>query len=131
MILRQLYGSFKKNNFVNPIKHFFNGQDALDYLEKSRTGEEEKPGIILLDLNMPGIDGRYILNYLQKNIEFYQIPVIILTTSSDEKDINKCYELGASTYIQKPVTLNGLTQAIGVMTNYWFGIAILPKKPDS
>jgi two-component system response regulator len=75
---------------------------------------------------MPGLDGRAVLVSAKKNPNIKKIPIIILTTSNDERDVEQCYELGASTYIQKPVSFDGLINAIRHLKDYWFGIAILP-----
>lgn len=122
--------SLKKNHFMNPIQWCKNGQEALDYLyqqgEFANHPDVKRPDLILLDLNMPGLGGRQVLQRLKADPEKCAIPVVILTTSKDSKDVNKCYEIGASTYIQKPVNFEGLTEAIRTMKDYWFGVAILP-----
>ena len=96
--------AFARTNLRNPIRHALSGQEALDYLK----GQNARPGIILLDLNMPGLDGRRTLELIKQNPELRKIPVVILTTSSDERDVKACYDLGANTYIQKPVDFDGL-----------------------
>jgi two-component system, response regulator len=122
--------SFKVAHLHNPIHWSNTGRDALDYLKfqgvYADTPSRELPGLILLDLNMPGLDGRAVLESVKKSPCLKKIPVIILTTSSDERDVAKCYELGASTYVQKPVSFDGLLDAIKRIKDYWFGIAILP-----
>lgn len=122
--------SLKKNHLMNPVQWCKSGQDALDYLHKegaySSHRHLQKPSLILLDLNMPGIDGRQVLQKIKESPQLKSIPVIILTTSADSKDIDQCYCSGASTYIQKPVSFDGLTEAIRTMKDYWFGVAILP-----
>ena len=85
------------------------------------------PALILLDLNMPGIDGRKTLALLKQDQTLKKIPVVVLTTSADEKDIEQCYQMGASTYIQKPVDFASLLEAVGRIKDYWFGMALLPK----
>lgn len=124
--------SFQKNHFLNEIKWCQSGQEAWHYLKPNRTdaGEslEQLPELILLDLNMPGIDGRQLLELIKADPKLKAIPVIVLTTSDDQRDISRCYELGASTYIQKPVTFDGLTNAVKTLKDYWFGVALLPKK---
>lgn len=115
--------SLKKSHLVNPVHWCKNGQDAMDYLHRKNI---EKPGIILLDLNMPGIDGRQVLQKIKEDKNLKSIPVVVLTTSSDSQDVDHCYSIGASTYIQKPVSFDGLTEAIRTMKDYWFGVAILP-----
>src|SRR5262249_53415183 len=83
--------AFAKTNLHNPITHAYSGQEALDYLQKS---ENMRPGIILLDLNMPGLDGRATLEIIKRDGRLRKIPVVILTTSADERDVKSCYELG-------------------------------------
>ncbi len=122
--------AFKKVNLRNPIHWCASGQEALDYLKhegKYRSQETAKPGLILLDLNMPGLDGRKTLEMIKANDMLKRIPVIILTTSSDERDVQACYQLGANTYVQKPVSFDGLIEAIKRLKEYWFEIALLPK----
>lgn len=86
--------------------------------------------LILLDLNMPGIDGRYVLGIIKGDPTLRSIPVVVLTTSTDRKDIEKCYDIGANSYIQKPVSFDGLTEAVSTMKDYWFNVAILPPHPS-
>ena len=123
--------SFKEAHLDNPVSWCKSGRDALDYLKHEGkylgTGLNARPALVLLDLNMPGIDGRKTLEIIKKDPELKKIPVVILTTSADERDIEQCYALGASTYIQKPVNFDGLVEAISRIKKYWFGIALLPR----
>lgn len=120
--------AFKKvGNLSNPIIRCEDGQEALDYCNADWTVERPRPGIILLDLNLPGIDGRMVLKELKSNSRLRDIPIIVLTTSDDSKDISSCYELGANTYMQKPVRLESFFESIQKLKEYWFEIAILPK----
>jgi len=123
--------SLRENHFLNPVHWEKNGTDALAYLGCGSQPDEARrgplPGLVLLDLNMPGVDGRGVLKAIKQDSQLRSIPVVVLTTSSDERDIQRCYDMGASTYIQKPVSFPGLTRAIRTMKDYWFGIAILPK----
>jgi two-component system response regulator len=116
--------AFKKVNLLNPIKHVNSSQEALEYLKSDKN---RKPGLILMDLNMPGIDGRKTLDIIKQDKTLSQIPVVILTTSNDERDIQVCYELGANTYIQKPVDFDSLVYAAQQLKEYWFETAILPR----
>ena len=121
--------SLKRNAFLNPVHWCRSGQDALDYLHQKGVyadTEAKRPDLILLDLNMPGIDGRQVLERIKRDSEIRSIPVVVLTTSSDTRDVEQCYSIGASTYIQKPVSFDGLTEAISTMKKYWFDVAILP-----
>ena len=126
--------SFKEAGLANPVHWCSSGQDGLDYLQRrgnyALTEGIERPALILLDLNMPGIDGRTILNLIKGDKELRRIPVVILTTSTDARDIDRCYELGASTYIQKPVDFDGLIHVATIIRDYWFGIALLPKQEE-
>ncbi|MBQ4811166.1 two-component system response regulator [Pseudoalteromonas luteoviolacea] len=120
--------AFKRDgNLSNPLQRCEDGQEALDYLKEPWSEEHLKPAIILLDLNLPGLDGRHVLKKIKQDKRLCNIPVVVLTTSNDEKDIEECYELGANTYIQKPVKLDSLFEAIQKLKDYWFQIAILPK----
>ncbi len=119
--------AFSKTNLHNTLRHLLSGEEALDYLRSDST---KKPGLILLDLNMPGIDGRKTLEIIKQTPGLKKIPVVILTTSDDERDVQACYELGANTYIQKPVDFDGLIAAIKRLKEYWFEIALLPMDID-
>jgi len=119
--------AFSRANLRNPIEHVTSGEEALKYLCNDL---KSKPGIILLDLNMPGLDGRKTLEIIKQQKGLKTIPVVILTTSDDERDVKACYELGANTYIQKPVDFDGLIAAIKQLKEYWFEIALLPKEPE-
>jgi two-component system, response regulator len=125
--------AFKKANLFNPLVWCKSGRDALNFLKREGAhkdaGEDARPGLVLLDLNMPGMDGRKTLEVIKQDESLKRIPVIILTTSADERDIHSCYQTGANTYVQKPVSFEGLIEAIRRLKEYWFEIALLPKKP--
>lgn len=127
--------AFKKSNMANPIQRCEDGEEALDYLHRrnrySAAKSSPRPDLILLDLNLPGTDGRDVLEEIKKDPELRTIPVIVLTTSSDDKDINKCYQAGANSYIQKPVDLQGFFTAIQRLKNFWFEVVLLPKQEHS
>lgn len=121
----------KHGNLVNPIARCEDGADAIDYLfhrgKYANPASAPRPGLILLDLNMPGKDGWAVLREVKKSKELASIPIIILTTSSDAKDIEESYAIGASTYVVKPVNLERFVEAIQRLKEYWFEIAVLPK----
>jgi CheY-like chemotaxis protein len=127
--------SFQAAHLDNPIQWCKSGQDALNYLRRegkyASVPAVPRPALILLDLNMPGIDGRKTLAIVKQDQALRKIPIVVLTTSSDEKDIEQCYEIGASTYIQKPVDFAGLVEAVGRIKDYWFGIALLPQNNET
>jgi CheY-like chemotaxis protein len=104
------------------------GQELLDYLRRSTPTSEvtPRPSIILLDLNMPRMDGREALAEIKADPALRTIPVIVLTTSKSEHDVRQAYSLGASSYITKPVTHDTLTEVMGAVTDYWFDVVELP-----
>jgi len=123
--------AFKKANLLNPVRRCTNGDQAIDYLlqrgEFSGPGQAPRPNIILLDLNLPGTDGKEVLRMIKADPNLQKIPVIVLTTSSAEQDIEQCYAAGANSYVQKPVDLVGFIQSVARLTDYWFNVSILPK----
>ncbi len=118
-------------NLKNPVHRCENGKDALDYLFRREryeaSGTAPRPGIILLDLNMPGIDGRKVLGEIKSDPNLKSIPTIIMTNSDDERDINACYDMGANTYVRKPLNWGSFLEAMSRLKEYWFEIAVLPK----
>jgi CheY-like chemotaxis protein len=123
--------AFKKAGMGNPIYHCQDGDEALDYLyhrgKYKDPAQAPRPGMILLDLNMPGTDGREVLAAIKADDSLRQIPVIVLTTSADERDIQVCYRDGANSYIQKPVDMKGFLESIQRLVDYWYHIVLLPK----
>ena len=121
----------RSSGVANPIFHCEDGDEALDFLlRQGKYTDPEKsprPGIILLDLNLPGTDGREVLSEIKKTDDLKKIPVVVLTTSSDERDVEQCYANGASSYIVKPVSFSGFMEAIQRLKDYWFEIVVLPK----
>ncbi|WP_417320272.1 response regulator [Emcibacter sp.] len=121
----------KGGNLANPVFRCEHGEEAMDFLMAKGEFEDRKdapkPGIILLDLNLPGKDGKKILSEIRADPSTHHIPVIILTTSDNEKDVEECYVLGANTFIQKPVKLDSFMDAINHLKEYWLEVAILPK----
>lgn len=120
----------RKAGLANPIIHAESGEAALDYL--AGTGAyagqgEQKPGIVLLDINLPGLNGGEVLERIRAEERLRLVPVIMLTTSSDERDVQMAYRLGANSYIQKPVDLDGFMSALKRLKDYWFELVILPK----
>ena len=118
------------HNLANPLHRCVTGDDALDYLMGRGTHAEPRPdapSLILLDLNLPGIDGREVLAQIKTDDALKVIPVVVMTTSRDENDIQDCYRAGANSYVLKPVDMNGFFEAIAKMRDYWFQISILPK----
>ena len=123
--------AFNRSGLRNPIVRCEDGDTALDYLHRrgryASPDQAPRPGVILLDLNLPGTDGREVLQEIKGNEELRQIPVIVLTTSTDDRDVNACYQAGANSYIQKPVDMDGFIRAIERLNGYWFEVVVLPK----
>ena len=118
------------NNIANPIVWCENGEDALAYLRKEGAyagADHEMPGVILLDLNLPGLDGRDVLAMLKNDPVTKRLPVVVMTSSSDQADIDRCYDAGANSYVVKPVDLDGFLAAIARLRDYWFKIVVLPR----
>ncbi len=107
------------------------GDEALAFL-RGRTGEAEAPipTVILLDLNLPGMDGREVLEQIKTDEAFRHIPVVILTTSGDRSDVAYCYRKGASGYMTKPLDLGQFSQTIRDFCAYWFDTVVLPDFTD-
>ena len=120
----------KKNNLANNLVHLQDGEEALDYLyhrgKYADPASSPRPGIILLDLNMPRKDGREALAEIKRDVKLRRIPVIILTTSKAIEDVSRSYDLGASGFITKPVSYEGLVDAARILRKYWFEVAELP-----
>jgi CheY-like chemotaxis protein len=123
--------AFRKSGLNNPIFRCADGDEALDYLHRrgayADAARSPRPGIVLLDLNLPGTDGREVLSAIKGDDDLKPIPVVVLTTSVDERDVNACYRAGANSYIQKPVDMDGFLQAIERLHGFWFEVVILPR----
>lgn len=107
-----------------------NGEKLLDYLyRRDRYGDPKNspcPNLILLDLNMPKLDGREALAMIKSDPNFRHIPIVILTTSQQDGDILHCYRLGANSFIVKPITFEALVEVMNTLCRYWFEIISLP-----
>jgi len=123
--------AFERSGLKNPIHHCADGDEALEFLRKKGAHADRRahprPGLVLLDLNLPGTDGRDVLQAMKADPSLRSIPVVVLTTSSDERDIDACYAAGANSYIRKPVDLDGFFHAVQSLKDYWFEVVILPK----
>jgi len=122
--------AFQEGLLVNGLRFVEDGEELLDYLRHQGKYEDPllspRPGIILLDLNMPKKDGREALREMKADPGLRSIPVVVLTTSKAEEDIIRSYDLGANSYITKPVTFLGLVNAVKGLGKYWLEIVELP-----
>jgi CheY-like chemotaxis protein len=117
---------------ANDLRFVHDGEELLDYLNRrgqyALPGAAPRPGLILLDLNMPRMDGREALEQIKSHPRHRCIPVVVLTTSKAEEDICRSYDLGVNSYVTKPVTFEGLVDVMRALQRYWFEIVELP--PD-
>ena len=121
-----------EGRLANDLRFVEDGVELMDYLRrqgKYAGMDVPRPGLILLDLNMPRKDGRTVLKEIKSDPELRQIPVVVLTTSQADEDIFKSYDLGVNSYIIKPVTFEALVDILQTLEKYWFEIVELP--PDS
>ena len=124
-----------KGRIGNPLYVVRDGDEAIEFLRhEGRHQDPEaapRPGLILLDLNMPGLDGREVLRIIKADPDLRSIPVIVLTTSSEEADVFHCYDEGANTYITKPVEFDKFFQAVMTINEYWLCLAEIPDHGSS
>lgn len=122
--------AWKTARAANPIDFVNDGEQLMDYLHRrgefSGLATSTRPGLILLDLNMPKKDGREALKEIKADPELRQIPIIVLTTSKAEEDVYRTYDLGANSFITKPVTFTALVELVQVIGKYWIEIVELP-----
>lgn len=120
--------AFVEANLANPIFRCEDGDEALDFMYhrgQYNAKNAPRPGLILLDLNMPGIDGEEVLETLKADEKHRETPIIVLTTSSQGEVVEKCYSKGADTYITKPIEAEKFFAAIKRLKDYYFEIALL------
>lgn len=124
--------ALSESHFSNTINFVHDGEELMDYLlHRGRYAHNPKesapkPGLILLDLNMPKKDGREALSEIKAHKDLHSIPVIVLTTSRAEEDIFRSYNLGVNSFISKPVTFESLVQVVRDLGRYWLEIVELP-----
>jgi CheY-like chemotaxis protein len=122
--------AMRKNQLEGELRWVEDGEELLDYLNHrgrySDPSVSPRPGIILLDLNMPRMDGREALREIKAHPELRRIPVIVLSTSSADEDVLRSYELGANCFITKPGTYDKLVDVIRVLGEHWLQTATLP-----
>ena len=123
--------ALRKANVANKIQVARDGAEALDYIfcQGVHAGRriEDPPGLILLDLKLPKVDGFEVLRQLKNDIRTKTIPVVILTSSKEQRDVIESYELGGNSYIVKPVNFDGFADAVGKLGMYWLLLNQPPK----
>lgn len=127
MLLKE---AFDENRLSNDLRFVEDGEELISYLRRegrfAKPGEAPYPGLILLDLNMPKMDGREALRMIKADPLLQRIPIVVLTTSKAEEDVVRTYDLGVSSFITKPVTFEGLLNVVRVLNQYWIEIVQLP-----
>ena len=122
--------ALEQGRLANEIRFVRDGRELLDYLRHKGKyaggADAPKPGIILLDLNMPRMNGREALSEIKSDRDLRRIPVVVLTTSKADEDIVRSYDLGANSYIVKPVTFEALVDILQTLEKYWFQIVERP-----
>lgn len=126
--------AFEESRLANDLRFVENGVQLMDYLLRRNNFQSPesspRPGLILLDLNMPKMDGREALQQIKSDPRLKNIRVVVMTTSKAEEDIIRTYDLGASSYVTKPVTFAALVDVIRTMGKYWLEIVELPSDAE-
>jgi CheY-like chemotaxis protein len=124
--------ALEESRLLNDLRFVEDGEDLMDYLKRrgryANPKDSPRPGVILLDLNMPRKDGREALKEIKADPDLRPIPVVVLTTSRAEEDVYRTYNLGISSYVPKPVTFEALVDVMKTLGKYWIEIVELP--PD-
>lgn len=131
---RRLFAkAIERNRLDYPLHCVSDGEELLDYLHGRAAFADEqrrvRPALILLDLNMPRKDGSQALREIKGDPALRDIPIVVLTTSSDDADISRSYALGCNAYVTKPVTLDGLVEVVRVLGEHWLRTVTLPVRP--
>jgi two-component system, response regulator len=122
--------AIKKARIVNELVVAHDGQEALDYLFETAGHETAPlPAVILLDLKLPGVDGLEVLRRVRGDNRTRRLPIVVLTSSREEQDIAASYDVGANSYIRKPVDFTQFAEAIAQLGMYWLVLNELPRKP--
>ncbi len=122
-----LQAAFEENGFKDSLQFVENGVEVLDFLYKLTSEEDANlPRFILLDLNMPKKDGREVLKELKQHNQLKKIPIVIFSTTNNEQEMRRCYELGANSYITKPNSFEGLLKTVAALRSYWMYTTNIP-----
>jgi CheY-like chemotaxis protein len=122
--------ALRENRLANDLHFVADGQELLDYLRREGQHHDPsgspRPALILLDLNMPRMNGHEALAEIKRDPRLKQIPIVVLTTSRSDEDVCRTYDLGVNSYISKPVSFAGLVNAMRSVRQYWFELVALP-----
>lgn len=119
--------AFEASKILNSLHVVTDGTEALEFLRRQGAHTEApRPDLVLLDINLPGLDGHEVLAAIKADEDLCQIPVVMLTSSDHERDVAASYQSHANSYICKPPTLAGLIKALSSVQDYWFAVVRLP-----
>ena len=124
-----LQSAFEENGFTDRLQFVENGVELLDYLNRIDKNQSavKMPRFVLLDLNMPKKDGREVLKEIKQNDHLKNIPVIVFSTTNNEQEMRRCYELGANSYITKPNSFESLIKTVAALRSYWINTTSVPR----
>ena len=126
---RLVLESFRESGAPHHVDHVRDGIEALDFLRRTPPFERARlPDLILLDLNLPRMDGRELLAVIKSDPALHAIPVVVLTTSSAEKDVVRAYELRGNCYVTKPLDLDGLLRVMHAIEEFWLTVVRYPSR---
>ena len=121
--------AFKDAKVLNHMNIVVDGEEAMAFLrQEGKYADAPRPDLILLDLNLPKKDGREVLAEIKKDPELKRIPIVVLTTSDDEKDVFKAYDLHVNAYVRKPVDLHQFMKVVEAVEGFWLTVVRLPVK---
>jgi len=122
--------AFVDSKMVNTLHHVRNGDEAMAFLNRKPPYQDApRPDVVLLDLNMPGMDGRAVLAEMKSDPHLKTIPVVVLTTSEADEDIVRSYELHANCYVTKPVDFDKFVTIVQAIDDFWVSVVRLPPQP--
>ncbi|HEX8701931.1 MAG TPA: response regulator, partial [Myxococcaceae bacterium] len=123
--------AFQSAAVPNALLRCQDGEETLEFLRRQGRYEQSeralRPGLILLDLNLPGLDGRQVLESIKSDSQLRAIPVIVFSTSDNPRDVQSCYQLGASAYLLKPVDLERFERMVRLLKEFWLEFVVLPQ----
>lgn len=119
--------ALRGGGYENPLRRVATGEQCLDLVQREIGATASAPAFLLLDLNLPGMDGREILEEIKNDPQFKNLPVIVFSTSTNPADIATCYQLGANSYQTKPLEAPAFAETVRNIASYWLDTAVLPQ----
>jgi CheY-like chemotaxis protein len=119
--------ALEQGNIINNLHHVTDGKEALAFLrQEGEYDDEPRPDLVLLDLNMPRMDGRDLLERIKDDPDLRRIPVVVMTSSEAEEDIVQSYDLHANAYLTKPIDFDGFLDIVGTIEDFWLTVVKMP-----